>query len=109
MSGDELSDANNSNRQAEPSLTQMLQALLVDCEEERRWQRVCHEQELSQRKDEQKMQLELMNALMEESSRVPPPRQSLPDIVFRRLTKSDNIEAYLTTFERRTLLLLNGW
>ena len=40
MSGDELSDMNNDGRQAEPSLTQMLQALLADHEEERRWERV---------------------------------------------------------------------
>ena len=38
MSGDELSDTNNGDRQAEPSLTQMLQALLADHEEERRWE-----------------------------------------------------------------------
>ena len=41
-----------------------------------------------------------MNALMEGVSQAPPPRQSLPDIVFRRLTESDDIEAYLTTFKR---------
>ena len=34
------------------------------------------------------------------ASRAPPPRQSLPEIVFKRLTESDDIEAYLTTFER---------
>ena len=52
MSGDELSDMHNEDRQAEPSLTQMLQALLVDCEEERCWKRVHHEQELAQCKEE---------------------------------------------------------
>ena len=52
MSGDELSDMHNDDRQAEPSLTQMLQALLADLEEERCWERVCHEQELAQRKEE---------------------------------------------------------
>ena len=43
MSGDELSDMNNDDRQPEPSLTQMLQALLADREKERHWERVCHE------------------------------------------------------------------
>ena len=41
MSGDELSDMHNDDRRAEPSLTQMLQALLADREEERQWERVC--------------------------------------------------------------------
>ena len=100
MSGDELSDTHNNDRQAEPSLTQMLQALLADREEERRWERERHEQELAQRKEEQKIQLDLINALMEGASQAPPPRQSLPDIAFRRLTESDDIEAYLTTFKR---------
>ena len=52
ISGDELSDTNNSDRSVEPSLTQMLQALLADHEEERRWKRVHHEIELAQRKEE---------------------------------------------------------
>ena len=51
-SGEELCDMHNEERQAEPSLTQMLQALLVDCKEERHWERVCHEQELAQHKEE---------------------------------------------------------
>ena len=100
MSGNELSDTHNNDKQAEPSLTQMLQALLADHEEERHWERVRHEQELAQHKEEQKTQLDLMNALMKGTSQAPPPRQSLPDIAFRRLTESDDIEAYLTTFER---------
>ena len=54
MSDDELSDIHNNDRQAEPSLTQMLQALLADREEERCWERVHHEQELVQHKEEQK-------------------------------------------------------
>ena len=54
MSGDELSDMNNDGRQAEPGLTQMLQALLADREEEKCWKRVHHEQELAQRKEERK-------------------------------------------------------
>ena len=41
-----------------------------------------------------------MNALMKGASQAPPPRQLLPEITFRRLTESDDIEAYLTTFER---------
>ena len=102
MSGDELSDTHNDDRQAEPSLTQMLQALLAECEEERCWERVRHEQELAQHKEEQKIQLELMNALMEGASQAPPPRQSLPDIAFRRLTESDDIK-------RHTLILSKGW
>ena len=61
-SDDELSDMHNDDRQVEPSLTQMLQALLVDREEERCWERVCYEQELSQRKEERKIQLDLMKA-----------------------------------------------
>ena len=40
MSGDERSDMHNVDRQAEPTLTQILQALLADHEEERRWERV---------------------------------------------------------------------
>ena len=35
MSGDELKDMHNDHRQVEPSLTQMLQVLLADHEEER--------------------------------------------------------------------------
>ena len=54
MSGDELSDTHNGDKQAEPSLTQMLQAFLADHEEERHWKRVRHRQELAQRKEEQK-------------------------------------------------------
>ena len=53
----------------------MLQALLADREEERHWERVHHEQELAQRKEEQKIQLDL---IMEGASQAPPPRQSLP-------------------------------
>ena len=68
MSGNELSDTHNDDRQAEPSLTQMLQALLADREEERCRERVHHKQELSQRKEEQKLQLDLVNALMEGAS-----------------------------------------
>ena len=49
ISGDELSDMHNEDRQGEPSLTQMLQASLADREEERRWEKVSHEQELAQR------------------------------------------------------------
>ena len=75
----------NEDRQAEPSLTQMLQALLqallADCEEERRWERVRHEQELAQHKEEQKIQLDLMKALMEGTPQVPPHRQLLLEIV----------------------------
>ena len=52
MSGDELSVTNNNDRLVDPSLTQMLQALLADHEEERRWERVRHEQELAQHKEE---------------------------------------------------------
>ena len=100
VSGDELSDTNNNDRLVEPSLSQMLQALLADCEKERYWERVRYEQELAQRKEERKIQLGLMNVLMEGASRVPPPRQSVPEIVFRRLTESDDIETYLTMFER---------
>ena len=66
MSCDELSDTNNNGRlQKEPSLTQMLHALLADCEEERFWERVCYGQELAQLKEERKIQLNLMKALME--------------------------------------------
>ena len=40
MSGDELlSDTNNDDRHAEPSLTQMLQGLLTDRQEKRGWER----------------------------------------------------------------------
>ena len=35
-----VSDMNHDDRQAEPSVTQMLQALLTDHEEERFWERV---------------------------------------------------------------------
>ena len=65
MSGDELNDANNGDRQVEPSLTQILQVLLADCEEERYWETVCHEQKFAQHKEEQKIQLDLINALMD--------------------------------------------
>ena len=91
----------NEDRQAEPSLTQMLQALLVDHEEERHWERVHHEQELAQRKEERKIQIDFMKALMEGTPQVPPCRQLLPEIVFRKLSEADDIEAYLTTFERQ--------
>ena len=84
-SGDELSDMHNNDRQAEPSLTQILQASLVDRDEERCWERVRHEQELDQRKEGQKMQLYLMKAIMEGTSQVPPCRQLLPEIIIRKL------------------------
>ena len=64
------------------SLKQILQALLTDREEERR------------------IQLDLMKALIEGATQAPLPRQSHPKIVFRKLTDADDIEAYLTTFER---------
>ena len=101
MSGDELSDMHNEDRQAEPSLTKMLQALLADCEEQRCWEKVHHEQELAQHKEEQKIQLDLMKALMEET----PPSASLqaitPELVLRKLSEADDIEAYYNTFERQ--------
>ena len=101
MHGDELSDTHNNDRQTEPSLTQMLQALLANREEERRWESVCHEQELAQRKEKQKIQLDLMNALMEGASRARSPKQSLSEIAFRRLTESnDRGIPYVTTLER---------
>ena len=43
MSADELSDTNNDDRSVEPSLTQILQALLTDRKEERHWERVRYE------------------------------------------------------------------
>ena len=95
MSGDELSDINNNDRQAEPSLTQMLQALLVDYEEERYWERVHHDQNLAQRKEEQKIQLDLMKALMEAKPNMPPRRQLPPKFVFRKSSQADDISHYL--------------
>ena len=92
MSGDELSDMHNEDRQAEPSLTKMLQALLADCEEERHWERVHHEQELAQRKEERRIQLDFMKVLMKGTPQVP----LLPEIAFRKLSEADDIEAYLT-------------
>ena len=38
-----------------------------------------------------------MKALMEGTPQVPPHRQLLPEIVFRKLSEAEDIEAYLTT------------
>ena len=62
---------------------------------------------LAQHREEHKIQFDLMNTLMGGASRAPPPRQSLPEIVFRRLTESDDIEAYLITFERLVVTSAN--
>ena len=91
MSGDEVSDMNNDDRQAEPSLTQMLQAMLANCEEARCWERVCHEQELAQCKEEQKVLLYLMEALMIGATQVSPCRQLPRKIVFIKLSEADDI------------------
>ena len=90
----------NNDRQAEPSLTQMLQALLVDCEEERYWERVHHDQKLVQRKEEQKIQLDLMKALVESKPQVPPRRQ-LPTNLFSESYHRQMIDSYLTTLNGR--------
>ena len=42
-----------------------------------------------------------MKALMEGTLQVLPRRQLLPEIAFRKLSEADDIEAYLTTFERQ--------
>ena len=82
----------------EPSLTQLLQALLTTREEEKRWERVRQEEERAQRQEERKVQIDLMKALLEGAT--PNPASKQPNIYFRKLTEADDIEAYLTTFER---------
>ena len=57
-----------------------------------------HEQELAQHQEERRVQIDLMRALLEGATPATP-RQPQPDI-FRKLTEADDIEAYLTTFER---------
>ena len=84
----------------EPSLAQLLKALLTTHEEEKCWERVRQEQELAQRQEERKVQIDLMKALLEGATSNPIPRQSQPNIYFRKLTEADDLEAYLTTFER---------
>ena len=100
MSGTEQHSVNSEERHEELSSTQILQALLTDREEERRLERVRHEGELTQCKEERRIQLDLMKALIEGTTQAPLPRQSHPKIVFRKLTDADDIEAYLTTFEQ---------
>ena len=56
--------------------------------------------ELAQRQEERKVQIDLMKALLEGTTSNPIPRQSQPNIYFRKLTEADDLEAYLTTFER---------
>ena len=88
------------NSSGEPGLTQLLQALLTTREEEKRWERARQEEELAQRQEERKVQIDLMKALLEGATLNSGPRQSQPNIYFRKLTEADDIEAYLTTFER---------
>ena len=82
----------------EPGLTQLLQALLSDRQEERCLERVRHEQELSQHQEERRVQMDLIRTLLERATPATP-RQPQPDILFKKLTETDDIEAYLTTFE----------
>ena len=94
-----------SNSSGEPGLTQLLKALLTTREEEKRWERVRQEEELAQRQEEElaqrqeerKVQIDLMKALLEGATLNSVPRQPQPN---RKLTEADDIEAYLTTFER---------
>ena len=88
------------NSSGEPGLTQLLQALLTTREEEKHWGRARQEKELAQHQEERKVQIDLMKALLEEATLNSVPRQSQPNIHFRKLTEADDIEACLTTFER---------
>ena len=84
-----------SNNSGEPGLTQLLQALLTTCEEEKRWERARQEEELAQRQEERKVQIDLMKALLEGATLNSVPRQSQPSIYFRKLTEADDISYYL--------------
>ena len=106
MSGAEQTGMDNEERHEEPGLAQLLQALLSDRQEERRLERVHHEQELAQHQEERRVQIDLMRALLEGGT-LATPRQPQPDIFFRKLTEVDDIEAYLTTFEWQCQQALN--
>jgi len=58
-------------------------------------------QELAQQQEERKTQLELIKSLMEGSTSTI--KQS-PNTHFRNLTEADDIDIYLTTFERLVTL-----
>ena len=60
MSGTEQTGMNNEERHEEPGLAQLLQALLSDRQEERRLERVRHEQELAPHQEERRVQIDLM-------------------------------------------------
>ena len=98
MSGTVQTGMNNEEWHEEPGLAQLLQALLSNRQEERRLERVHHEQELAQHQKERRVQIGQMKALLEGATPATP-RQPQPDIFFRKLTEADDIEAYLTTFE----------
>ena len=61
----EQTGMDNEERHEEPGLAQLLQALLSDRQEERRLERVRHEQELAQHQEERRVQINLMRALLE--------------------------------------------
>ena len=65
MSGTEQTVTDNEEWHEEPGLAQLLQALLSGRQEERRLERVRHEQELTQHQEERRIQLDLMRALLE--------------------------------------------
>ena len=68
------------NSSGEPGLNQVLQALLTTHEEEKRWERARQEEELAQRQEERKVQINLMKALLEGATLHSLPRQSQPNI-----------------------------
>ena len=89
-----------SNSSGEPSLTQLLQALLTAREEEKRWERARQKDNWQKRQEERKVQIDLMKALLEGVTLNSVPSQLQPNINFRKFTEADDIGAYLTAFEK---------
>ena len=89
------------------NMAQMLQVLLADREqreEERREERRRHDEEMARREHEMRQQMELLRGLVEGVNRQGEAAliklEQDPGVRVTKLTEDDDIEAYLTTFER---------
>ena len=89
------------------NMAQMLQVLLADREqreEERREERRRHDEEMARREHEMRQQMELLRGLVEGVNRQGEAAlmklEKDPGVRVTKLTEDDDIEAYLTTFER---------
>ena len=88
-------------------MAQMLQALLAEREqrdEERREERRRHDEEMARREHEMRQQMELLKGLVEgvnkQGEAALMKLEKDPGVRVAKLTEEDDIEAYLTTFER---------